>query len=96
MGDSLHLGHDGMTDAFNARLNRMLDERELVKLRFVEVTGAMRKELATMVCAVSGAECIQIVGRTMLLYRANPSLDAEKRALPMAVVTDESADEPSV
>jgi len=79
MDESLRLGKAGINDEFRRHLDRLLNERELVKLRFTDIEGAMRKELGREVCAASGAELVQIVGRTMLLYRANPALDADKR-----------------
>ncbi|QNN24676.1 YhbY family RNA-binding protein [Planctomycetales bacterium ZRK34] len=77
--DDARLGKSGLTDGFIENLNELLDRRELVKLRFTDVEGAMRQTLADEVCQRVGAECAGVIGRTMLLYRANPELEDGQR-----------------
>lgn len=81
MPDDLPMGKAGITDGIVARLDAMLKKKELIKVRFTELEGAARKELASQVSQTLSAQCIAVVGRTMLLYRANPELDAAKRVL---------------
>lgn len=81
MSDDIHLGNDGLSDGFVAHLNALLLRKELVKLRFTELEGDARKEMASDLCEAVGAECVAVVGRTVLLYKANPELPAKKRAL---------------
>lgn len=85
MRDDVQLGKGGLSEGFIATLQRLLAEQELVKLRFgKDVQGAAREDLAAeVVGAIPGeaVECVAIVGRTMLLYRANPELDPKRRAL---------------
>lgn len=69
--DAAFLGKDGVTPAFVAELNRLLDARELVKLRFT--AGQDRRERATLcdqVAAAATCECIGAVGHTALFWRA--------------------------
>lgn len=79
--DDCQLGKSGITEQFTRHVGGLLDKQELVKLRFADVEGAARKELAEQICLALGAECVHILGRTMLLYRANPELASHKRAL---------------
>src|SRR5437868_6748197 len=81
MPDDVVLGKAGPTEPFVAHAKSLLERKELVKIRFADVQGADRKALAKDVCAAIGAECVQILGRTMLVYRANPALAADKRLL---------------
>lgn len=81
MADDIHLGTDGLSDGFVAHLNAALQRKELVKLRFTELEGDARKEMASELSEAVGAECVAVVGRTVLLYRENPELPAKKRAL---------------
>ncbi|GAB4186660.1 MAG: ribosome assembly RNA-binding protein YhbY [Phycisphaeraceae bacterium] len=67
------LGKAQLSEGFLANLNRLLDQRELIKLRFTELEGRARKELAEAVCAAVGAELVQVVGRTVLMYRPKPN-----------------------
>ncbi len=69
MGDDCRLGKGLFSDEFVGHLNRLLDKQELVKMRFTDLEGAERKELANAVCKAVGAELVQVVGRTVLMYR---------------------------
>ena len=82
LGDDIILGKAGITDAFVAHANELLDRRELIKLRFgEEFKGETRKLLASEIEESVEAQVIQVIGRTMLLYRANPDLEASSRIL---------------
>ncbi len=81
MDDDLRLGGAGLSEGFLAHLSEQLDRKELVKLRFAEVEGSARKKLAADIAEAAGAELVGLVGRTMLLYRENPKLEPDKRAL---------------
>ena len=89
MPDDLHLGKAGLTEKSLANLGQFLDKKELVKVRFIELEGAERKSFAAALCEQAGAECVQVLGRTLLMYRANEELDAAKRALPTSRADDE-------
>lgn len=73
------LGKAQLSDGFLANLNRLLDQRELVKLRFAELEGSARKELAETICAAVGADLVQVVGRTVLMYRPKPDDESDGR-----------------
>ena len=69
MDDDLRLGKDGLTERFAAQLRELLGQRGLVKLRFTDLTGGMRNQLANEIAEAVDAQCVSIIGRTMLLYR---------------------------
>lgn len=77
--DDVRLGKAGLTEGFIANLHELLGRLELVKLRFTDVEGAERQALADEVCQRVGAECAGVIGRVMLLYRANPELEPGQR-----------------
>lgn len=79
MKDDAQLGKAGLTDDFVAHVRALLDRKELVKLRFTELEGAQRQELADHVCSTIGAECVSVVGRTMLMYKPNMELPPGQR-----------------
>jgi len=79
--DDCTLGRDGLSASFCAQAGELLGRHELIKLRFGEVKGRERKALADEVAAALDAQCIAIVGRTMLLYRPNPDLPPDMRVL---------------
>jgi len=69
--DTAFLGREGVTPAFVAQLNKLLDTRELVKLRF---SGGQdrheRASLCTQVETSAPALCVGAVGHTALFWRA--------------------------
>jgi len=71
MADAAFLGKDGPTAAFLLELNRLLDTRELVKLRF---TGGQDRHARAALCAqveaAAPALCVGTVGHTALFWRA--------------------------
>jgi RNA-binding protein len=82
MADDAHVGKAGATDAALANLRMLLDRKELVKVRFDDLEGSQRNDFARELAASVEALCIAVVGRTALLYRANPALDPARRSLP--------------
>lgn len=72
MADDCRLGKGLFSDEFAGHLSRLLDRKELVKMRFTDLEGKDRKALARAVCEAVDAELIQVVGRTVLLYRPRP------------------------
>ncbi|MCE9591321.1 MAG: YhbY family RNA-binding protein [Planctomycetes bacterium] len=81
MSDDLSMGKAGPSDGVFARLGALLTKKELVKVRFTELEGDARRELAAQVSQAVGAQCVAVVGRTILLYRANPELEPDQRVL---------------
>jgi RNA-binding protein len=69
---SLKLGKAGLGPAFFTELNRLLDTRELVKLRFEGSDRHERARLVTEIEAATGAPCVGAVGHTALFYRQQP------------------------
>ena len=78
MPDDCRLGKGLFSDEFAGHLNRLLDKQELVKMRFTDLEGKDRKALAKAICEAVNAELVQVVGRTVLLFRPRP--EAEPKA----------------
>lgn len=77
MSDSLRIGRQGPTPALFTELNRQLDTRELVKVRFEGTDRDERAALCDRMAAETPCLCVGAVGRTALFYR--PHADAAKR-----------------
>ncbi len=78
---SVKIGKGGLTPEFLKELNKHLNARELIKLRFV---AAERDERATLAEQIAdGGRCIWIssVGATALFFRQNP--DPTKRVIDL-------------
>jgi RNA-binding protein len=67
---TLHVGHDGVSDAVVAQADAQLTAHELVKVRIGDNAPEDRHETAAALAARTHAALAQVLGRTALLYRA--------------------------
>ena len=72
LSDSLRLGRQGPTPALLVELNRQLDTRELVKVRFESADRAARATLCDQIAASASCQCVGAVGHTALFWRPGP------------------------
>jgi RNA-binding protein len=77
---TVHVGHQGVTDAVRQSLDAALRTRELVKLQFSRNDDIKVKDAANDLARAMGADIVQVIGRTATLYRENPELRKEGRA----------------
>jgi RNA-binding protein len=63
------VGHEGVSEGVVGAVGAALFDHELVKVRLGENAGDDRQELATSLAEQSQAELVQVLGRTVLLYR---------------------------
>ena len=66
------IGAAGASDAVLAELDIALDGHELVKLRIAADDRTQRKALIDTLCRRAGAELIQRIGHTAVVYRKRP------------------------
>ena len=71
------IGKDDVTDNIISEINRILDARELVKVKLQESCVLDPKAVANDLAEELGAEFVQAIGRTFTLYRMQK--DPEKR-----------------
>lgn len=69
---TLHIGHQGITDALRQSLDEAFRNVELVKVQFSKNTAVTPKKAANDLAALVGAEVVQAIGRTATLFRARP------------------------
>lgn len=76
---ALKIGKAGLTPTLQREFARLLDSRELVKVRF---EGADRHERAALIAQIeadTATPCVGAVGHTALFFRQNP--DPAKRVV---------------
>jgi RNA-binding protein len=73
------LGREGMTENVLASIEAILTARELLKVKLQEHCPVERQEAADDLSRTTGAAVAQVLGRTILLYRPNLDLPADKR-----------------
>jgi len=66
----VHLGKDGLTDAFIAAVAQALLDHELIKVKLGDATEVDRHETAEELALRTGGEIAQVLGHTILLFRA--------------------------
>lgn len=65
-------GSNGLTDAVLAELDVALRDHELVKVKLVADDRKQRRTYIEEIIAATGAELVQSIGHTVLIYRPNP------------------------
>ena len=68
----LHVGKGGVNDMMVQQAQDALTARELIKGKLLETAPAPVKEVAQQLADATGADVVQVIGRTFVLYRRNP------------------------
>jgi RNA-binding protein len=71
---AVHIGGQGINDALVASLQDVLRTRELVKVKIGKGTDLKAKDAAEVLAKRTRSEVVQVIGRTVTLYRLNPEL----------------------
>jgi RNA-binding protein len=74
LAPAVHVGGQGLTEAVVQTLDDTLRTRELVKVKLGKGSDLKAKEVAGQLAERTGSEVIQVIGRTVTLYRENPDL----------------------
>ena len=65
------VGHGGLSDNCIENLKGFLKKEEIVKVRLKPACGLECKEVSLELCKKTGAETVQIFGKTILLFLKN-------------------------
>lgn len=68
----LHIGKEGVTHAVLASITDAFHNRELVKVKVLESAPAEARELAETLGDIENVHVVQVIGRTIVLYRRHP------------------------
>jgi len=69
----VHIGKEGVSDEALRAIEEVLRTRELIKLKVLDTAPAQAREVADEVEAgVPHASVVQVIGRTIVLYRPDP------------------------
>ena len=69
---TVHVGHQGVTDAVRQSIDDAIRTRELIKIQFSRNDDVSVKDAANDLARAMGADVVQVIGRTATLYRENP------------------------
>ncbi len=76
------LGKGGINDNFLLQMETALEARELVKISLLETCELSVKEAAEEICAKTGSQSVQMIGRKIVFYRQAKDADKRKITLP--------------
>lgn len=71
-------GKDGLSESFLLAVGTSLECHELIKVKLLETCAMDRHEAATELAQRTGSHLVQVLGRSILLYRAG-----EKRIIEL-------------
>jgi RNA-binding protein len=65
------IGQAGLTENVVSSIEDVLTAHELIKIKILSSTAANRHDIAQKVGEATGAAVVQVLGKTILLYREN-------------------------
>jgi RNA-binding protein len=68
----IQIGKGGIDDGLVAAVEQALADHELIKVKVGEAADLDRQEAAEAIASRTNSEVAQVLGNTLLLYRANP------------------------
>ena len=68
----VQVGRQGLTDAVRQSVDDALRTRELVKIQLGRESDVGPRDAADSLATALGAEVVQVIGRTLTLFRENP------------------------
>lgn len=75
------VGKGGISDALISQTNDALRAHELIKLKvLLESAPETPREIAEKLASATGSQVVQVIGGSMIFYKENPELQAEKKA----------------
>lgn len=73
------IGKEGLNDKILQAVETELDNHELIKVKIGTNSSVDKKEAAEIVPKSTRSAPVQLIGKTLLLYRANPKKPKDKR-----------------
>jgi RNA-binding protein len=70
----VHVGHQGLSPSLVSSLDDALRTRELVKVKLARQADVRAKDAANALALATSSIVIQVIGRTVTLYRENEEL----------------------
>src|SRR5438552_1163574 len=75
----VQIGREGASSEVVAACEQALADHELIKVKIGQGTDHGRHDIAGALAERAGAEVAQVLGKTILLYRARPAGDERPR-----------------
>ncbi len=67
----VYIGKEGLSETVVAAIDEALDFHELLKIKIVNTDKISKHEAADQVPEVTRSQLVQLIGKTLLIYRRN-------------------------
>jgi RNA-binding protein len=81
------IGKEGLTPNLTLAIDQALEDHELIKVRIGQNALVDRHEVAEQLAVESSSETVQVLGSTILLYRAHPDKPTIRLPRPSPAAT---------
>ena len=75
------IGKHGITDGTIESIDRVLDTRELIKIKFREFKDE-KLSLIEKIVELTNSEVVGVIGHTVIIFRQNPDSDKRQIHIP--------------
>lgn len=75
----ISIGKEGLTENIFKATRQELLTRELIKVKIGTNSNTKKQEAAELLPAATDSTLVQLIGKTLLLYKENPKIDKEHR-----------------
>ena len=75
------IGQQGLTDNLFQAVDQILTNHELVKVKLQPTSSDDKQQAAEQLAKQCQAVLVQVIGKTIILYRPNPKRPADQRIL---------------
>lgn len=73
------IGKEGLTDSVVDAIEAVLLSHELIKVKILNTSPLTKQEAADLIPERTNGNLVQLIGKTLLLYRPNPKRPKDKR-----------------
>lgn len=75
----VYIGKEGIGDSVIDAVDSALAAHELIKVKIINTSSVSKHEAAVIVPERSGSSLVQLIGKTLLVYRKNPKRKKEEQ-----------------
>ncbi len=75
------IGKNGITDGTIESIDRVLEARELIKIKFREFKDE-KLSLSEKITELTNAQIVGVIGHTVIIFRQNPDSDKRQIHIP--------------
>lgn len=79
LSPAVYIGKEGLSETVSAAIDDALKHHELIKVKIINTDKLSKHEAAEQIPGQSGSVLVQLIGKTLLLYRPSNDKKREER-----------------